>query len=383
MAKNLVVVESPAKAKTINKYLGKDFTVTASMGHVRDLPKNPKKKGKKILGGVDVGRGFAVDYEVLPTRRKIMEEIKSAAQKADAIYLAADPDREGEAICWHLAEELGPEGQEEAAAGGLQRDHQEGRRGGLRATACRGREEGRCPAGAAHPRPAGRLQVTPMLWDKVRRGLSAGRVQSVALRLICEREREIRAFVAEEYWTVAAQLAAGQPPAFVATLAKKDGRNLEITNGEQAAEARRDLEPARYVVTKVTARERRRNPVPPFITSTLQQEAFKKLRFSVKKTMQVAQRLYEGVELGDEGSVGPDHLHAHGLDPRLGRGARGRARPHRPALRRRVPAGEAQRLPRQEGRPGRPRGHPPDLLRARPRVGQALALQGRARTSIA
>ena len=304
MAKNLVVVESPAKAKTINKYLGRDFTVTASMGHVRDLPKNPKKKGKKILGGVDVGRGFTVDYEVLPTRKKIVDEIKSAALKAEAIYLAADPDREGEAICWHLAEELGPKAKKklkrvvfnEITKKAVEQAFQHPR----------AVDEKKVDAQQAR-RILDRLVgygVSPILWDKVRRGLSAGRVQSVAMRLICERERAIRAFVAEEYWTVQAQLQAGQPPLFLAGLAKREGQNVEIATGEQAAALRAELERARFVVSKVTARERKRNPVPPFITSKLQQEAFKKLRFSVKKTMQVAQRLYEGVELGDEGSVG-------------------------------------------------------------------------------
>jgi DNA topoisomerase-1 len=294
--KSLVIVESPAKAKTINKYLGKQFEVRASMGHVRDLP-------KKTLG-VDLKKGFAPHYEVLPARKKVLEELKAAAQSAGTIYLAADPDREGEAICWHLAEELGGKQKKKV------------RRVVFNEITKRAIEEAfqnptdvderKVDAQQAR-RILDRLvgyKVSPILWDKVRRGLSAGRVQSVALRLICERERQVRAFVPEEYWTVHAHLTAGRPPAFAATLAKKDGQNVELTNADEAALVRRDLEAAAWRVAKVTARERRRNPVPPFITSKLQQEAFKKLRFTVKKTMQVAQRLYEGVELGADGSVG-------------------------------------------------------------------------------
>jgi DNA topoisomerase-1 len=310
VAKNLVIVESPAKAKTINKYLGRDFQVKASMGHVRDLPKNPKKKkGAKdahVIGGVDTQQGFAVEYEILPNKKKVVDELKAAAKDAEVIYLAADPDREGEAISWHLSEALG---------GG--RSKKRFRRVVFNEITKRAVEEAFNHPGEVDPRKVDAQQtrrildrlvgygVSPLLWNNVRRGLSAGRVQSVALKLICDREREIKAFVAEEYWTVLARLLKpGAPPPFAASLAKKDGQNVEITNAEQAAEVKAELEKASFRVSKVTARERRRNPVPPFITSKLQQEAFKKLRFSVKKTMQVAQRLYEGVELGGEGSVG-------------------------------------------------------------------------------
>jgi DNA topoisomerase I len=296
LAKNLVIVESPAKAKTINKYLGNDFQVKASMGHVRDLP-------KKTLG-VDVKKGFEAEYEVLATRKKILDELKTAAKGADAVYLAADPDREGEAICWHLSEALGGKGKKKF------------RRVVFNEITKRAIEEAfknptdvdaRKVDAQQTRRILDRLvgyKVSPILWEKVRRGLSAGRVQSVALKLITDREREIKAFVPEEYWTVLAHLAAAQPPVFPANLVKKDGRNIEIGNAEQAAAVRADLEQAAFRVAKVQAKERRRHPVPPFITSKLQQEAFKKLRFSVKKTMQVAQRLYEGVELGEDGSVG-------------------------------------------------------------------------------
>jgi len=296
VAKNLVIVESPAKAKTINKYLGKDFSVKASMGHVRDLP-------KKTLG-VDVKKGFAAEYEILPTRKKVLDELKAAAKDADMIYLAADPDREGEAICWHLSESLGVRSKKKFKRVVFNEITK-------KAIELAFQNPGEVDEKKVDAQQTRRIldrlvgyKVSPVLWDKVRRGLSAGRVQSVALKLICDREREIRAFVSEEYWTVAAHLEAGGPPPFVANLVKKDGKNIEIGDGDQAGAVRRDLEAARFTVAKVQRKERRRHPVPPFITSKLQQEAFKKLRFSVKKTMQVAQRLYEGVELGEDGSVG-------------------------------------------------------------------------------
>jgi DNA topoisomerase-1 len=296
VAKNLVIVESPAKAKTINKYLGRDFQVKASMGHVRDLPK------KKL--GVDVKKGFAPEYEVLATRKKVLDELKAAAKDATAIYLAADPDREGEAICWHLAEELGSRARKKVKRVVFNEITKKAIQAAFDSPGQL--DEKKVDAQQAR-RILDRLvgyKVSPILWDKVRRGLSAGRVQSVALKLICDREREIRAFVPEEYWSVLAHLAASQPPLFPANLTKKDGTNIEIVNADQAAQVRADLEAARFVVQKVQSKERRRHPVPPFITSKLQQEAFKKLRFSVKRTMQVAQRLYEGVELGEDGSVG-------------------------------------------------------------------------------
>jgi DNA topoisomerase I len=326
LTKNLVIVESPAKAKTINKYLGKDYEVKASMGHVRDLPKKrvtvrvpgakkssaagPKKARKGEAGpkldivGVDIAQGFAPQYEVLATRKKVLEEIKAAATDAPAIYLAADPDREGEAICWHIAQELPAKARKKVKRVVF---HEITKRAVAEAFEHPADIDSKKVDAQQARRVLDRLVgfgVSPILWEKVRRGSSAGRVQSVALRLICEREREIKAFVAEEYWTVAAHLAAGTPPPFIANLLKKNGKNLEIGNGDEAAAVRADLESAAFTVEKVEAKERRRFPVPPFITSKLQQESFKKLRFSVKKTMQVAQRLYEGIELGSEGSVG-------------------------------------------------------------------------------
>jgi DNA topoisomerase-1 len=299
VAKNLVIVESPAKAKTINKYLGRDFTVKASMGHVRDLP-------KKTLG-VDVEQGFAVDYEALPARKKTLDELKKAATAADAVYLAADPDREGEAICWHLAEALGS-GTKQSKAKFRRVVFNEITKKAIKAAFEQPQEVDQKKVDAQQARRVlDRLvgyKVSPILWEKVRRGLSAGRVQSVALKLVCDREREIKAFEPVEYWTVQAHLEAGQPPVFGANLLKKDGKRADVGNQEEADAVRRDLESAAFRVDKVQARERKRRPVPPFITSKLQQDAFRKLRFPVRKTMQVAQKLYEGIELGPEGSAG-------------------------------------------------------------------------------
>jgi DNA topoisomerase-1 len=235
-----VIVESPAKAKTINKYLGRDFQVKASMGHVRDLPK------KKL--GVDVKKGFAAEYEALPARKKVLDELKAAAKDAEAVYLAADPDREGEAICWHLSEALGG------------RSRKKYRRVVFNEITKKAVQQAFENPVDVDPKKVDAQQarrildrlvgykVSPILWDKVRRGLSAGRVQSVALRLVCEREREIRAFVAEEYWTVLAHLAAKEPPVFGANLLKKDGSNIEIGDAEAAAAVRRDLESAAFRV---------------------------------------------------------------------------------------------------------------------------------------
>ena len=311
MAKNLVIVESPAKAKTINKYLGRDFQVKASMGHVRDLPK------KRL--GVDVKKGFAAEYEILPTRKKILDELKAAAKEAESVYLAADPDREGEAICWHLAEALGG------------RSRKKFRRVVFNEITKRAVEQafqnpGEVDAKKVDAQQTRRIldrlvgyKVSPILWDKVRRGLSAGRVQSVALKLICDREREIKAFVAEEYWTVAAHLEAGQPPPFTANLVKKDGKNVEIGSAEQAATVRADLEAAAFVVAKVQLKERRRYPVPPFITSKLQQEAFKKLRFTVQQDHAGGAAPVRGRGPGRGGLRRPHHLHADRLHARRGR----------------------------------------------------------------
>ncbi len=293
MPKALVVVESPAKAKTINKYLGRNYKVVASMGHVRDLPKS------KL--GVDVDEGFEPSYEVIASRKKVLKELKDAAKEASEIFVATDPDREGEAIGWHLAEELGA-----------------GNRKKIRRLMFNEITKKGVLAALEHPtqinkqmvdaqqarRVLDRLvgyKISPLLWDKVRRGLSAGRVQSVALKLVVDREREIDRFVSEEYWNITARLAGPVPPEFDAKLLKRDGANLKIGNKEEADGALADLRNASWVVNSVTTKERKKGAVPPFITSKLQQAA----RFPVKKTMMIAQQLYEGIELpGDEGAVG-------------------------------------------------------------------------------
>ncbi len=290
-----MIVESPAKAKTIGKYLGKEFVVKASMGHVRDLP-------TKSLA-VDVEHDFAPQYEIIEGREKVVSALKKAAQTAGAIYLAADPDREGEAICWHLAHELAP------AKKPIHRvTFNEITKRAVReafnhpATI----DQRRIDAQQAR-RILDRLvgyQISPLLWDKVKRGISAGRVQSVALRLIVDREREIRVFVKTEYWSVEASLEGRMPPPFAAKLYKINGERVNLRNQEETEQVTRELERQEFRVTDLTRKEKRRNPVPPFTTSKLQQEAVRKLRFTAKRAMQIAQQLYEGIEIGEEGAVG-------------------------------------------------------------------------------
>ncbi|MGC1453349.1 MAG: type I DNA topoisomerase [Candidatus Sulfotelmatobacter sp.] len=312
MSKGLVIVESPAKAKTIQKYLGKGFTVEASLGHVKDLPKSTL--------GVDTTNGFETDYVVIPGKEKVVAKLKKLAASADAIYLAPDPDREGEAIAAHLAFELDENGKgkkpkkpkkgEPAAPPRIQRvTFNEITKRAVQAAFEHPRAIDQNLVDAQQARRVlDRLvgyQVSPLLWDKVRRGLSAGRVQTVALRLIVEREREIKAFQKKEYWTIDAHLAASKPPAFDARFVGKGEEKVEVTNGEDAEKIRAALEKADWVVRSVDKKERRRNAAPPFTTSKLQQDSSRKLRFSVKRTMMIAQRLYEGVELGaEEGLVG-------------------------------------------------------------------------------
>src|SRR5579872_4398303 len=308
MAKALVIVESPTKAKTINKYLGKNYVVKASLGHIKDLP-------KKDLA-VDVEHGFEPRYELIEGKKKLMQELKQAAKKVDSIYLAADPDREGEAICFHLQEELeGGNGKGKKKSGPqIYRVmfNEITSRGIKKAFETPGQVDIHRVEAQQARRVLDRLvgyKISPLLWDKVRRGLSAGRVQTVALRLIVEREREIRAFEKREYWTIDVNLGAKKPPNFDARLFKvaaaaAQQENPEIGNQQAADAIVKAVEGAEYVVKSVGTKEKRRNPVAPFITSTLQQEAARKLRFSVKRTMMLAQRLYEGIELGKEGAVG-------------------------------------------------------------------------------
>jgi len=296
MAKSLVIVESPAKAKTIGKYLGKQYLVKASLGHVKDLP-------KKDLA-VDVDKGFEPHYEIIEGKKKLMAELKQAAKGMDSVYLAADPDREGEAICYHLQEELN--GNKKTKVYRVMFNE-------ITANAIRKAFEkpGSVNLNLVDAQQARRIldrlvgyKISPLLWDKVRRGLSAGRVQTVALRLIVDREREIRAFEKREYWTIDVQLNAKKPPVLTARFTKKDNEAIEVPDEATSKSIVDQIEGAKYLVHSVATREKKRNPVPPFITSTLQQESSRKLRFSVKRTMMIAQRLYEGVELGTEGSVG-------------------------------------------------------------------------------
>ncbi|MFQ5877922.1 MAG: type I DNA topoisomerase [Acidobacteriota bacterium] len=295
MGKSLVIVESPAKARTINKFLGRNFTVKASMGHVRDLP-------KKNLG-VDEKHDFKPTYEILPGRKKVIDELKKVASKADRVFLAPDPDREGEAICWHLSELLRRTNRR------LHRVmfNEITRRAVLQGIQNPSRIDTHKVDAQQARRILDRLvgyKISPLLWDKVRRGLSAGRVQSVALRIVVEREREIQAFEPEEYWTLGALLQGRVPPPFESRLVKVDGGKADLKNREQTEAVVRSLREARFVVRSVEGKEKRKNPVPPFITSKLQQDASRKLGFSVRKTMTLAQRLYEGMDLGAMGSVG-------------------------------------------------------------------------------
>jgi DNA topoisomerase-1 len=295
MAKTLIIVESPAKARTINKYLGRGYTVLASIGHLKDLPKSKF--------GIDVDHNFAPDYVVIRGKTKVLSEIKKKAKEVDKVYIATDPDREGEAIAWHIAEELN------------------GRKGRVfrvlfneitEASIRRALESpGQIDIKKVNAQQARRVldrivgyKLSPLLWEKIRRGLSAGRVQSVAVSLICDREAEREAFRPEEYWTISATLQGQNPPPFEARLQQIRGREADIKTGGAADAVLRALRGARFVVSNVEKKDKRKNPLAPFITSRLQQEAARKLRFSPKKTMTLAQQLYEGVEMGKEGPVG-------------------------------------------------------------------------------
>jgi DNA topoisomerase-1 len=295
MPRSLVIVESPAKAKTINRYLGSDYVVEASMGHIRDLPKSSL--------GVDVEHDFAPKYVIISDRRKLVTALKKTARECEQVFLAADPDREGEAICWHLKElledsnrnvhrvllhEITKKAVLEAFQNWLELDPNK-----FRAQQTR----------RILDRLVGYL-ISPLLWKKIGRGLSAGRVQSIALRLICDREKDIKAFVAEEYWAIAANLRASNPPDFKASLIKIDGNKARLGDGQSALQLVERLKQTPFILNDVQVRQKKKNPPPPYITSTLQQDGFRLLRFPVRKTMSLAQRLYEGLEIGDRGLVG-------------------------------------------------------------------------------
>ena len=293
--KALVIVESPAKANTIRKYLGSGYVVKASVGHVKDLPKS------KL--GIDVQHRFEPAYELIPGKEKVVKELRSAARSANKIFLAADNDREGEAICQHLKEILEGKGREifrvlfnEITPKAIRR-----------AIA----EPSEINSNVVYAQQARRIldrlvgyQVSPLLWDKVRRGISAGRVQTVALRLIVEREREVQEFKSEEYWTIGARLEGREPPPFESRLVKYQKKNIAVANQAEADHIVSGVRDAKFLVQSVVKKERKRRPVPPFTTSKLQQDAARRFRFTVKKTMRLAQRLYEGKEIGEEGSVG-------------------------------------------------------------------------------
>jgi DNA topoisomerase-1 len=358
MARSLVIVESPAKAKTINKYLGRNYLVKASYGHVMDLPKKnigillppdangkpKKKKSKKAKADakpvpkpvtVTAANIFEPTYEVIPGKIKVINDLRKAAVGAEAIYLAGDPDREGEAICAHLEEILGnprqyanlveptEDGEEPAKPAAKPAKETKATNGTKpkiyrvmfneitqKAIKAAFEKPTEVNANLVDAQQARRVldrivgyKVSPILWDKVRRGLSAGRVQTVALRLIVERELEIRAFIPKEYWTIHALLGAAEPPPFEAKLHKYKGEDLEISDEAGAKKVLSDIDKAQWKVASVTQKEKRRFAPPPFTTSKLQQAGYNRLRFTTKRTMMLAQKLYEGVELGDEGSV--------------------------------------------------------------------------------
>ena len=296
MSKGLVIVESPAKVKTLQKFLGEDYVIKASVGHIKDLPEGEL--------GVDLQKDFQPQYVTITGKAKVIRELKKASKGVKNIYLGPDPDREGEAIAWHIAEEIGNgdkkiyrvlfnEITKKAVLDAIQ-------------------HPGKLQQSKYEAQQARRIldrlvgyQVSPVLWEKVRRGLSAGRVQSVAVRIVCEREREIQDFVSEEYWSLTATLKGKDSPvSFDAKLAKWKGKKVKMANEAEALTIRKALESAPYSVSKIVQQEKQRHPLPPFITSRLQQEAYRKLSFPAKKTMWVAQKLYEGVDLGPLGTVG-------------------------------------------------------------------------------
>lgn len=293
---SLVIVESPAKAKTIQKYLGDGFDVVASMGHIRDLPKS------KL--GVDVENNFLPKYENIKGKETLIETLKKSAKKRDHIYLATDPDREGEAISWHLAQLLGMDLEaanrvtfNEITKAGIQQGMDHPRQIDIDLVNAQ-------QARRVLDRIVG-YKLSPFLWRKVRRGLSAGRVQSVVVKIIVDRERQIRAFVAKEYWSIDAKLlAASSKKPFDGKLATKNGKKIAIESGEQATEILAAIEGKDYIVSSIKKTVKRRSPAPPFTTSTMQQEAVRKLGFQTKRTMKVAQELYEGIELAGMGAVG-------------------------------------------------------------------------------
>ena len=291
--KTLVIVESPSKAKTIGKYLGSSYKVVASVGHVRDLPKS------KL--GINIENDFEPEYIAIRGKGDLIKELKKEAKAAGKIYLATDPDREGEAISWHLAYLLGIDAEEpcrivfnEITKDAIKNAVKNPRPIDLKLVDAQ-------QARRVLDRLVG-YQISPLLWRKIRRGLSAGRVQSAALKIICDRENLIKNFVPKEYWNINAVFKKGR--SFTAKLTEQDGKKLTVENGQQAAEVKAELEAGKYTVSQIVRRERSRKPFAPFTTSSLQQDAANKIGFTTKKTMMVAQQLYEGVEIKGQGTVG-------------------------------------------------------------------------------
>lgn len=298
MASKLLIVESPAKAKTINKIVGKDFTVKATVGHIKDLPKS------KL--GIDLEKGFEPSYTVIKGKSKTVKEIKDAADKASEIYIASDPDREGEMIAWHVASEIRKKNKPEKKI--FRVLFNEITKDAVKKAINSPGEININKVEAQQARRAlDRLvgyKISPLLWKKVMYGLSAGRVQSVALRLICEREEEIKKFVSEEYWTIEAMHEASKPPVFKSRLLEFKNEKIKAGNEDESDDILKALQNEKYIVKKITKKEKKRYPLPPFITSTLQQEAYRHHGFSAKRTMAVAQQLYEGLDIGGEGATG-------------------------------------------------------------------------------
>src|SRR5437660_7567625 len=291
MAKNLVIVESPAKAKTINKFIGSDYIVKASGGHAGDLPKSER--------GVEE-RTFEPSYENCEGKEKVVNELRAAAKKASIVYIASDPDREGEAIGWHVMNLLGGDAKK------VRRIlfHEITKNAVRKAID----QPGEIDMNKVNAQQARRVldrlvgyKLSPLLWEKVRRGLSAGRVQSVAMKMIVDREEAIKAFVPEEYWTFAAKLEAGNPPPFIAKLTKIDGKKTEVAKEPEARKIEAALKNGSFVIETITRKEKKRSAGPPFITSTLQRTVYNRYKYPVKRTMQIAQKLYEGKELGTLG----------------------------------------------------------------------------------
>ena len=301
MAKSLIIVESPAKARTITKYLGRGYTVMASIGHIKDLPTS------KL--GVDLEHDFKPQYVTIKGKAQVLADIKKKALAADKVYLAPDPDREGEAIAWHIAEEINGTSKGKAAKGKNRKVfrvlfNEITQTAVKRALLSPGDIDMNLVNAQQARRVLDRIvgyQGSQLLWKKVRRGLSMGRVQSVALMLICDRESEREAFRSEEYWSITATLAGAQPPPFDAKLHSVNGQEAVLPSETEATRIVQDIQGKDFVVQTIERKEKRRNPVAPFITSRLQQDAARKLRFSSKKTMMLAQQLYEGIEIGKEG----------------------------------------------------------------------------------